>query len=1150
MVKAADFVHLHVHSDFSLLDGACTVQGLVDKALKSGHKALALTDHGNLCGAPTFYKAAKANNIKPIVGCEVYMAPGKMTERVRGYNHLTLLAANSAGYKNISRLSSLGYRDGFYYKPRIDREALEQYSEGIICLSGCLKGPVSVPIVQGQMDVAKSMATSLHDIFQDNFYLEIQPNDMEEQHKVNNACIDLSRKLGIALAATCDVHYLEPQDAEVQDIKICIGSGKTLTDKNRLKIHASLYYRSTTEVARLFSHVPEAVLNTRAIAEKVNFDFETGTYYLPKFDPPGGLTQEEYFLKSVDQGLRERYGEVQAVHTNRLKMEVNVIRNSGYIAYFLIVADFIQWSRNNGIPVGPGRGSAAGSIVAYALGITNIDPLKYDLLFERFLNPDRVSMPDIDIDFCEAGRGRVIEYVRQKYGESCVTQIITFGTLKAKAVVRDVGRVMAVPLHEVNQLAKLIPEGPKINLKKAFEQEPALGKARQENPTYKELFSYAERLEGLKRHAGKHAAGVVISDVDLLERIPLYRVGGDLATQYTMTEVEEVGLLKMDFLGLRTLTVIAHAERMISERLGQPFKVEDAPIDDRKTFVMMSRGETRGVFQLESSGFRELIAKVKPDRFEDIIALIALYRPGPLGSGMDKLYVDRKHGREPITYEHDSLEPILNETYGAILYQEQVMRIANLVAGFTMAQADVLRKAMGKKKVALMAKFKPRFIDGCHERTGMAKETAGIIWDQIAFFAEYGFNKSHSAAYGLVTYQTGYLKAHYPVEYMAALLTSFRSNLEKMVEYIDECRRMGIEISAPDIRVGQWEFSIKEGRIIYGLEAIKGVGHGAVEAILAARAALTGSFRSIFHFCEEVDVSKCTKAVIEHLIKAGAFDSFNGNRAQHVAVVEEAVSIGAKAQKEKNSNQIGLFGAFEESPEELKKIEETMLPECEEWATIELLNHEKAVLGFYLSSHPLDSDKHLLNRYSTHNSKTLKNAADGQEVVVGGMVQTLRTTIDRKGKRMAFLTIEDTNGTMEAILFGSIFEDVCHEVVTDARIFLRGKADLRRDEPQIIVDDVVPFAKGPDKFRVRVSFDMRVDKTTEATIDDLKKVLHKFSGSDPVQYTFVGKNGERIGPYLIGSHLRVKASRRFEEALQEVIGEHQEIRVRACLDKF
>ena len=1150
MVKASDFVHLHVHSDFSLLDGACTVKGLVQKAAKSGHKALALTDHGNLCGALTFYKEAKANDVKPIVGCEVYMAPGKMTERVRGYNHLTLLAASTEGYKNISKLSSLGYRDGFYYKPRIDMEVLEKHSEGVICLSGCLKGPVSVPIVQGKMDDAKAMANTLHDIFRENFYLEIQPNDMEEQHKVNLTCIDFSRRFNIPLAVTCDVHYLEPQDAEVQDIKICIGSGKTLTAKNRLKIHASLYYRSTQEVARLFSHLPEAVLNTRAIAEKVNFDFQTGTYYLPKFDPPDGLTQEQYFLKCVDEGLIERYGSLTDVVEERKKIEVDVIRNSGYIAYFLIVADFIQWSRDHGIPVGPGRGSAAGSIVAYAMGITNIDPLKYDLLFERFLNPDRVSMPDIDIDFCEAGRGRVIEYVRQKYGEECVTQIVTFGTLKAKAVVRDVGRVMEIPLREVNQLAKMIPEGPKINLKKAFEQEPRLGEARKENRAYRELFSYAERLEGLNRHAGKHAAGVVISDVDLLERIPLYRVGSDLATQYTMAEVEEVGLLKMDFLGLRTLTVIAHAERMISARLGEEFTVGEVPLDDLKTFEMMSRGETRGVFQLESSGFRELIAKVKPDRFEDIIALIALYRPGPLGSGMDRLYVDRKHGREAITYEHDSLEPILNETYGAILYQEQVMRIANLVAGFTMAQADVLRKAMGKKKVALMDKFKPKFVDGCHERTGMTKETATTIWDQIAFFAEYGFNKSHSAAYGFVTYQTAYLKAHHPAEYMAALLTSFRSNVEKMVEYIDECRRLEIEICQPDIRVGEWEFSVKDGKIVYGLEAIKGVGHSAVEAIIATRKKLDEPFRSIYHLCEEVDSSKVSKSVLDQLIKAGAFDCFEGHRAQQVAAIEQAVSIGAKAQREKNSNQIGLFGGFQEEPEDLKKIEVNMLPDVEEWSQIELLNYEKAALGFYLSSHPLDVDKDTLNRYSTHNSVSLKDARDGEEVVVGGMVQTIRTTIDRKGKRMGFLTLEDTSGTVEAILFGSIFEDVCHDVVTDARIFIRGKCDQRRDEPQIIVDDVVPFRKGHEKFRVSVSFDMSVETTTEDTINQLKNVLHKYSGTDPVQYTFIGKNGERIGPYLIGSHLRVKVSKRFEEALQQVIGEEQEIRVRACLDKY
>lgn len=1604
MVKASDFVHLHVHSDFSLLDGACTVQGLVKKAVEYGHTALALTDHGNLSGALALYKSCKKAGIKPIVGCEVYMAPGLHTEKKRGYNHLTLLAMNEAGYRNISRLSSLGYRDGYYYKPRIDRELLQQYNEGVICLSGCLKGPVSVPIVQDKASEAQKMAGYLGDVFKNRFFLEIQPNDLKEQYRVNDGCLRLGKKLGLPVAATCDVHYLEPQDAEVQDIKICIGSGKFLSSRDRLKINSALYYRPTQDVAKYFSHVPETILNTRAIAEMVDFQWNFGTYYLPKFEPPGGMSQDDYFMKCIWDGIKRLYPEVNEVIKARVAIEVEVIRNSGYIAYFLIVADFIQWARDHDIPVGPGRGSAAGSIVAYALGITAIDPLKYDLLFERFLNPDRISMPDIDIDFCEAGRGRVIEYVRQKYGEDCVTQIVTFGTLKAKAVVRDVGRVMEVPLREVNQLAKMIPEGPKVNLKSAFEQTPDLVDARRNNPLYQKLFGYAERLEGLNRHTGKHAAGVVISDIDLLERIPLLRVRGDLATQYNMTEVEEVGLLKMDFLGLRTLTVIDHAEKLISRRLGKPFRVTEMPLDDKTTFDMMSRGETRGVFQLESSGFRELIVKVKPDRFEDIIALIALYRPGPLGSGMDRLYVDRKHGREPVTYEHEALKPILEETYGAILYQEQVMRIANQVAGFTMAQADTLRKAMGKKKVKLMEEFKPKFVEGCKEVSEIPEKTSTTIWDQIAYFAEYGFNKcvvseteivdaqsgqrttvgelyenlrkfdihalgddgkvraqavldvipngrkpvfelttkqgrkitatsnhpfkvlggwkelgdlktgdliaaprqlsckaekawpehqlialgwlisegntchpsclyffnnekaavddfvtaiegfddtvgrvtqrsngrfevcastgqdslfkagqkpwnasgstqavglrvrcgafvwaeqlqllgqkatdksvpqevfelcddnialflgrlwsgdgfianktqavpyyatsspqlardvqdlllrlgilsgvheksfkyrgqrrpgytvhlfglgmrerflevigphiitrdsavadlrsalesrqpgrvskdtipanirtwvadekkrlgltwsefesrsgvsmkefygkgsknkrgfrrstismladycqserlrqqavsdifwdevvsiepkgvqetfdltvdqdhnfvanglivhnSHSAAYGFVTYQTAYLKAHYPKEYMAALLTSFRSAVDKMVEYIEECRRLDIPIRAPDINSGICEFSVEKGEIVYGLEAVKGVGQGAIEAAIEARERLLKEdghkpdeppFRSLYHFCEEVDLTRASKAALDQLIKAGAFDAF-GHRAQLVEALPDAHSVGSKMQKERNSNQIGLFGAVEQDVD-LKALDQQRLPSTEPWPTMELLNHEKAALGFYLSSHPLDEDSNLMRGFSSHSSATLKSAKDGEEVVVAGMVQTIRTTIDRRGNPMGFLTLEDNRGTMEAILFGSIFADVRHLVVEDAKIFLRGKADLRRDEPQIIVDNVVPFAKARDEFRVKVRFEMIVEETTEEQIDKLKALFHSHSGNDVIQYDFVSNEGWRLGPFVVGSHLRINYSNRFEEGLREIIGERCVIHIQGCLER-
>ncbi|MEZ0228638.1 MAG: DNA polymerase III subunit alpha, partial [Planctomycetota bacterium] len=740
----SDFVHLHVHSDYSLLDGAAKLDELVKKAKTCGQTALALTDHGTLSGIVSFYKECKKNEIKSILGCEAYVAPGlgpdAHKERVKGYNHLTLLAKNDIGWKNLSRLASIASLEGYYYRPRMSWDLLTKHHEGLIALSGCLKGPVSVPLTESKSAEARAEAARYKDLFGDDFYLEIQPNSLDEQRLVNAGCLSLSKELGIKLVATCDLHYIEPEDAEAQEIRICISSGKTLKDNSRLKMKDEFFFRSSEDMMKNFSHVPEAILATREIADKVgSIKVLPGSYFLPKFTPPDGSDPKAYFRRISREGLDRRYGPEAPKHVERLEFELGVIEKLGFVDYFLIVSDFIGWAKKNGCPVGPGRGSAAGSMVAYCVGITDIDPIRYDLLFERFLNPERVSMPDIDVDFCETNRGKVIEYVRKKYGNENVCQIITFGTLKAKAVLRDVGRVLDIPLPEVDKIAKLVPEGPKTTLGDALKDTPDLAKLRDE-PQYRRLFDLALKLEGVNRHAGKHAAGIVISDVNLLERIPLCRVGEETTTQFTMTEVEEVGLLKMDFLGLRTLTLIEDCLKLVTKTTGREVDQDKFPLDDKKTFELIARGETRGVFQLESSGFRKLLIDSKPDRFEDIIALLALYRPGPLGSGMDQLFINRKHGREAIVLESQLLEPILRDTYGCFLYQEQVMIVANKVAGFSLAEADTLRKAMGKKKVDLMEKYKGKFVEGCG-KNGVPTDKATTIWDQIVKFAEYGFNK-------------------------------------------------------------------------------------------------------------------------------------------------------------------------------------------------------------------------------------------------------------------------------------------------------------------------------------------------------------------------------------------------------------------------
>jgi DNA polymerase-3 subunit alpha len=1147
-LQQSDFVHLHVHSDYSLLDGIAKIPNLVQKAVDSGQTALALTDHGTLSGAIAFWKECTAKGIKPILGCEIYLATGDMRERKRGYNHLTVLAKDDAGWRNLSRINSMANLEGFYYRPRVDWKTLAEYHEGLIILSGCLKGPVPMLLQADKYDEARAEAERYREVFGDDFYLEIQPNSLEQQKIVNDGCLRLADDLGIKTAATCDLHYCEPPDAAAQEIRICISSGKTLSDKNRLQMKDDFYFRSSEEMTGSFSHAPEAILSTREIADKVGeYDLTPGNrneYYLPLFPTPDGSSCEEYFARLCEEGMIRRYGEPSAEARERLDYEMGVVQQLGFVTYFLIVADFIDWARQNGCPVGPGRGSAAGSIVAYAMGITDIDPLRYDLLFERFLNPSRVSMPDIDVDFCEANRGRVIEYVRDKYGSEKVCQIVTFGTLKPKAVIKDVGRVMEIPFGTVEKITKLIPEGPKLkSLQQALNEVPELAELRHD-PQFEKMFDMAFRLEGVNRHRGKHAAGVVIADTDLYERIPLTLVKGDKATEFTMGEVEECGLLKMDFLGLRTLTLIENCLQLLKLR-GIDLDENDIPLEDIPTFEMLSRGESVGVFQLESSGFRKLLKGAKPDRFEDIIALIALYRPGPLGSKMDEQYIDCKHGRRKITYLTPHLEPILSETYGCILYQEQVMRIANQIAGLSMADADNLRKAMGKKKLKLMQRYKPAFIAGFVAKD-VKEAVAEEVWNQIAFFAEYGFNKSHSAAYGLVTYRTAYLKAHYPAEFMAATLTSWLGDTDRILNYTNECERMGIKVRPPNVRRSRVKFSVDEGEIVYGLGAIKGMGEAVATGIVEARLKLDVPFRSIFHFCEEVDC--LTKAVLEALVKAGAFDSLGDKRSQLHAVVERAYQIGVEAQKDKLNNQSLLFGGTTTGGPDVNAIEADLLPSIDEWPDAELLAYEKEAIGFYLSMHPLDAHREAIERYATHDMGKLGACTNKSEVTVGGMISAVRHYMTKKGKQMAFVSMEDFSGGADAVVFPSVYSEVRSMLIVDKPVFIQGKVDTDREPPSILVDKVLSLDEVEGRLRVSVAIELGLEETTQETVRAFRDVLLANRGEDAVYFTFKRQeDGAVAGPFRCASHLRVKGGDDLRARLLEVLGPSTQVKIGAQL---
>ncbi len=1088
------FVHLHNHSEYSLLDGAVRISSLIRRAKELNMPAVALTDHGVLYGAIDFYKQAKKAGIKPIIGCEVYVAPRHRFDRTPKIDdnlyHLTLLCENEEGYKNLVQMVSRSFLEGFYYRPRVDKDLLEKHSRGLIALSGCIAGEVPELLLAGKYEEARAAAGFLQEVFgRESFFLEVQDHGLKEQEAVNEGLYRLSRELAIPLVATNDVHYLEREDAFIHDVLLCIQTGKVLADESRMRFPCpEFYFKSPDEMTSLFSHLPEAIANTLRIAERCSLNFSFDSFSLPEFPVPEGTTPESYLEELVWKKSQERLGQASEEAINRLRFELEVINKMGFAGYFLIVHDLVQWAKRRGIRVGPGRGSAAGSLVSYVLGITDIDPLRYGLLFERFLNPERITMPDIDIDFCFEKRDQVINYVIEKYGSDRVAQIITFGTMAARAAIRDVGRVLDYPYGEVDRIAKMVPAELGISLDRALEISADLQEAYRNDVRVRRLLDTARALEGFPRHASVHAAGLVIGQDSLSRVLPLQRtVDGHVVTQFTKETVEEIGLLKMDILGLRTLTVIDRCLEIIRRTRGAKIDIDRIPLDDPKTFSLLSQGDTVGVFQLESEGLRRLLQEVQPSRFEDLIAVIALYRPGPLGSGMVEDFVNRKHGRQPIEYLHPRLEPILRETYGVILYQEQVMRIASELGNFTMGEADVLRRAMGKKKPEELAAQRNKFVQGAL-RNGLDEKTASQLFDLMEHFSGYGFNKSHSAAYALVSYQTAYLKAHYPVEYMCAFLTSVIDNQDRVVYYLRECKRMGIQILPPDINESFENFTVTAGRIRFGLGAIKNVGISAVRSIIEARK--EGKFASLMDFCLRVDLKQLNKRMIENLILAGAFDSLGLKRKEALSLLGDCLATALEVKTVQDSAQACLFAedaaaCLAQDPEPRVKGE---------FSVKEKLKKEKEVLGFYVSQNPLEEYREVVPYLASHEIREIFRLAEGQAVRLAVIVTAVKNGRTKKGEPWARLVLEDFTGKVEAILFPKVYRRYHRQITTDAALIVEGKILHSDDAVEVAVNSVYSISRELKELHIQLP-NVAANKTTR---QDLVNLLQRHSGNIPV----------------------------------------------------
>ena len=1147
-MKHAEFVHLHVHTQYSLLDGTIRLDDLFRKAKEYRMPAVAMTDHGNLYGAIDFYKQAYKYGVKPIIGCEMYVAPKSRLDKSgytvgEGASHLVILVRNMQGYRNLMKLSTAAFLDGFYYRPRIDLEILARHREGLIGMSACLHGEIAGHLLRGNPEEALRSANRYREIFgEGNFFLEIMENGLPDQRTVNQGLIELARRHGFPLVATNDCHYLNPEDAEAHEVLLCIQTGKTMEDAERMRFGSSqFYFRSPEEMGSLFSHCPEALENTVRIAEKCNLRFESGTFFLPRFEVHPDETLDERLerearkgleallpniLKGRDETLREQY-------LKRLHHELEIIRSMGFAGYFLIVSDFIHFAKKKDIPVGPGRGSAAGSLVAYATGITNIDPIRYNLFFERFLNPDRISMPDIDTDFCPEGRDEIIRYVTEKYGSDKVSQIITFGKMQARAVIRDVGRALNIPYGEVDRIAKMIPNVLNIKLDDAIKRETRLQEEQKNNPRIRKLLDLSLSLEGLNRHSSTHAAGVVISDIPLVERIPLCRSPKeDVVTQFSMNDISEVGLTKFDFLGLKTLTVIKNTLRFIREGKQIELNIDTLPLDDRPTYELLMRGDTDGIFQLESSGMKDILVRMKPDCIEDVIALIALYRPGPMENVPE--FISRKQGRTKILYEAPELEAILKETYGIIVYQEQVMQIAVAIGHYTLSEADTLRQVMSKKKTEEMEKKeKPKFLEGARKKK-ITEAKAARIWEQIETFGKYGFNKSHSTAYAIISYQTAYLKAHYPAEFMAALLTSEKDNRDKIISHITSCREMGLRVLPPDINESMSDFSVAGENIRFGLAAVKNVGVGAIESIISVRRE-GGPFRSLVDFCSRVDPRRVNKRVIESLIKCGAFDSTGSRRRQLMACYEEAMDQAQKRQRERSSGQTNLLEQYEPCDDRTSTGSiDSPLPDLPEWDHKELLAHEKETIGFYITSHPLSRFSDRLPIVASADSSTLSSKSDRETVSLAGVVSNIREVTTKRKETMAYVTLEDLKGSVTAIFFPEIYRSAYGLLHGDEPLLIRGSLDVAEDSAKLIAAEAAPLASAVEKPFSTAYFAVDVRKSSPEDIEILRAKLRAFRGKKDGFIRLLEEKCETV--IYLGDDMRLDLSPVLKKEVEEILG--------------
>jgi DNA polymerase-3 subunit alpha len=1179
----AEFVHLHLHTEYSLLDGACRVGELLAEAERLKMTSLAVTEHGNLFSAIVFHDKARQKGIKPILGCEVYVAPGSRLTKggpiSETANHLILLAETNEGFHNLVTLTSSAYTEGFYYKPRIDKQLLARHSRGLIGLSSCLKGEVPSALRADQYEAAARAASTYRDILgAGNFFLELQFQGIEEQKIVNNGLLPLAGDLGIPLVCTNDVHYLRRDDFRSHDVLLCIGTGRTVTDAERMRYYGDQFYLKTPEeMAAVFGHVPEAMRNTVAIAERCNVDLSDSGPYLPNFQVPDGFTLDGYFEHVVREGFQARLARLEEMraagslrhsteeYRARLQYEIDVIKRMQYPGYFLITWDFIRYAREQGIPVGPGRGSAAGSLVAYCLRITDVDPLQFDLLFERFLNPERISLPDIDIDFCERRRGEVIDYVTRKYGRENVAQIITFGTMKAKAVVRDVGRVMDMPYADVDRVAKQIPAVLEMTLDKALEENPVLREMEKNDARVSELLGVAKRLEGMARHASVHAAGVVIAPRPITEFAPLYKGSRDeITTQWGMKEIERIGLLKMDFLGLSTLTLINDALEQIASTSGERIAMADLPLTDAKTFDLFCEGQTLGIFQFESSGMRQILRQAKPRKFEDLIALNALYRPGPIKGGMIDDFINRKHGRVEVRYELERLRPILEDTYGVMAYQEQVMRVASELAGFTLGEADLLRKAMGKKNPALMQAQREKFVAGATGR-GISPKKATRVFDLMEQFAGYGFNKSHSTAYALLAYHTAYLKANYPRHFMAALLTIESQNTAKLASYLHECRELRVPILPPDVNSSDLAFTVRPDGVRFGLGAVKNVGESAIASLLQARAT-HGRVSSLFRLCEDVDLRLVNKRVLESLIKSGAMDSLMPTeaggpaasaklRARLMAALDGAVEYGNRHQRDRDKGQTQLFGGADDEGGERA---DAPLPAAAPWAEAQQLAFEKEALGLYLSGHPVDRHKADLAVYgakgleellASHEEPAPPDEEDAvmnggrppgrvsEDVSVGGIVASIRPLKTRKGDRMCAFVLDDPYGTVEVVVFPDAFAKAAALIQTDALVLVKGRFERDEDSTRLLASEILPIEKVREQIVREVVVAIDGARHDRRTVEAVSDVLGRHKGDRRVVFLVATRTEPPLRVRVDASgQVRVRPSEQLVADLERICG--------------